>query len=166
MASIPGGPADKLGNEFERLWAIRHLIQVIEDRARSVTIEALGNDERGTEFWVARPDGTREAASHCKRENGSRGDWSIAEFHAKNIILNAKFQLDQDPAHRFHFVSADKAPAMSDLCERARRGDNPEVFCKLAATTSQNLKSEFENLCRYLTVDATVASGQAATQDY
>ena len=61
MASEPGGRADKLGNEFEKLWAVRHLIDLVAGTAVSVRIECLGDDEKGTEFWVVRPDGTREA---------------------------------------------------------------------------------------------------------
>lgn len=108
MASEQGGRADKLGNEFERLWAVRHLIEIVAGKAVWVRIECLGDDERGTEFWVARPDGTREA-HQCKRENASAGRWSVSELEAKRIISNAKFQLDRDPAYRFVFVSGDKA---------------------------------------------------------
>ena len=37
MASIPGGPADKLGNEFERLWAVRYST---ESRSRTLFASA------------------------------------------------------------------------------------------------------------------------------
>ena len=44
MASEPGGRADKLGNEFERLCAVRHLIELIAGTATTFKIEALGDD--------------------------------------------------------------------------------------------------------------------------
>ena len=116
MASIPGGRADKLGNEFERLWTVRHLIELISGSALSVSIECLGDDEKGTEFWVERPDATARV-HQCKRENGSDGLWSIADLANKNIISAAKFQLDRDLRHRFVFASGDKAPHLADLCE-------------------------------------------------
>src|SRR4051812_25338509 len=118
MASEPGGRADKLGNEFERLWTVRHLIELLVGRAISVRIEALGDDERGTEFWVGRPDGTREA-HQCKRENASEGKWSVADLEAKRIISHARFQLGRDPTHRFVFASGDRVTHLSDLCERS-----------------------------------------------
>src|ERR1044071_4412011 len=102
MASEPGGRADKLGNEFERLWTVRHLIQLLAGSAVSVRIESLGDDERGTEFWVGRPDGTREA-HQCKRENASEGRWSVAALEAKRVISNAKFHLNPLPAWLFCF---------------------------------------------------------------
>lgn len=165
MASIPGGPSDKLGNEFERLWTIWQLIEVVAGRAVSVTIEALGDDERGTEFWVAKPDGTREG-HQCKRENGSRGDWSVADLQAKKVITNAKSQLDRNPGHRFCFVSGDKAPLLGDLVERASRGDSPSVFCQHAIATSRDLRREFETLCRNLELNPDDAGDQAAAQAF
>src|SRR2546426_4052536 len=100
MASEPGGRAAKLGIEFERLWAVRHFIELIAGRATMIWIEPLGDDEKGTEFWVGRPDGTREA-HQCKRENGTAGKWSVADLEAKRIISKARFQLSRDPSHRF-----------------------------------------------------------------
>jgi hypothetical protein len=68
---------------------VRHLLELFSGRALSVRIEALGEDEIGTEFWVCRPDGTREA-HQCKRENGSKGKWSAADLESrqdKNVCL-------------------------------------------------------------------------------
>jgi hypothetical protein len=161
MASIPGGPADKLGNEYERLWAVQHLLELLSGRALSVTVEPLGDDERGAEFWVRRPDGTREA-HQVKRENGSKGGWSAADLLAKGVIRNARFQLDRGPEHRFVFVSGDKAPLLDALQERAKRGDGAAVFYTHAIATdpkSKRLKTEFENLCRYLELDPSTPAG-------
>jgi hypothetical protein len=152
MASEPGGRADKLGNEFERLWTVRHLIELLSGRASSVSIEALGDDEKGTEFWVTRPDGTREA-HQCKRENASAGEWTAADLGNKKILSNARFQLDRDPSHRFVFTSADKAPRISDLCERARMCESPADFFAHCVTTSQGLEKEFRKLCQHLGLD-------------
>ena len=72
MASEPGGRADKLGNEFERLWTVRHLIQLLAGRAVSVRIEALGDpvktpDDRAVSFMA--PFGGYKD-SGLGRENG------------------------------------------------------------------------------------------------
>jgi hypothetical protein len=142
MASEPGGRADKLGNEFEKLWAVRHLIEVVAGAAVTVRIECVGDDEKGTEFWVVRPNGTREA-HQCKRENASGGRWSVAKLEAKRIISNAKFQLDRDPAYRFVFVSSDRAPHLADLCERGMTCESASDFREHSVTTSRDLLHEF-----------------------
>jgi hypothetical protein len=165
MASERGGRADKLGNEFERLWAVRHLIEVIAGKAMAVRVECLGDDEKGTEFWVTRPDGTREA-HQCKRENASKGSWSVAALEAKGVISHAKSQLDRDPTHRFVFVSGDKAPHLSDLCERAAMCDNPSEFREHSVTTSRQLLDEFQALCSYLMVDADKRAGVEQALDF
>jgi hypothetical protein len=163
MASEPGGRADKLGNEFERLWAVRHLVELVAGKAAAVRIECLGDDEKGTEFWVWRPDGIREA-HQCKRENASQGRWSVAALEARGIISNAKFQLDRDPMYRFVFVSGDKAPHLEDLCERAC--ENPSDFRAYSVTTSRHHLREFQTLCSYLKVDPDEPSGVEQALDF
>ena len=165
MASEPGGRADKLGNEFERLWAVQLLVELVAGRATKIEIECLGDDQRGTELWVTRPDRTREA-HQCKRENGSEGRWSVATLERKRIISNARFQLHRDPAHRFVFVSCDKAPHLADLCERAARYENPSEFRAHSVTTSRSLLQEFRALCSYLEADPDQPSGVAQALDF
>ena len=166
MASEPGGRANKLGNEFETLWTVRQLIELATGKAVAVRIEPLGDDEKGTEFWVARPDGTREA-HQCKRENGSVGHWSVVALEARGVISNAKFQLDRDPAHRFVFISGDRAPHLSDLCERAaERCESPSEFRQYLAVTSRQLFQEFQALCSCLGVDPNTANGVEQALDF
>jgi hypothetical protein len=165
MASEAGGRADKLGNEFERLWAVQHLIEMLAGRALSVQIECVGDDEKGTEFWVARPDGTREA-HQCKRENASHGRWSVATLESKRVISNAKYQLDRNSTHRFVFVSSDKAPHLSDLCERAARCENAEDFRQYLVATSRELFREFRALCSYLRLDPDGTADVRAAFDF
>ncbi|MDX2039414.1 MAG: hypothetical protein SFX72_22400 [Isosphaeraceae bacterium] len=165
MASEPGGRADKLGNEFERLWAVRHLIELVAGLATTFQLEALGDDEKGTEFWVGRPNGTREA-HQCKRENGTVGKWSVADLTAKKVIRTARFQLDRAPSHCFIFASADKAGHLSDLCVRAGMCDDPAEFVAHQTTTSAGLKNEFDALCRHLGLDPDSPEGAGKVVDF
>jgi hypothetical protein len=165
MASEGGGRANKLCNEFEKLCAVQHLIELVAEKALAVGIEYLGDDERGTEFWVKRPDGVREAYQ-CKRENASEGRWPVSTLGTKGIISNAKFQLDRNRAYRFVFVSGDKAPHLADLCERATTCENPSDFRKYSVTTSGQLLREFQTLCSYLKLDPDDAAGIEQALDF
>ncbi len=165
MASESGGRADKLGNEFERLWAVRHLVELIAGRAAAVNVECLGDDERGTEFWVTWLDGTREA-HQCKRENAAEGRWSVAALEAKRVISYAKFHLDRDPTFRFAFVSGDKAPHLSDLCERAAMCESASDFRTHSVSTSRDLLKEFRTLCSYIQADPEEPSGMTRALDF
>jgi hypothetical protein len=44
MAMEAGGRADKLGNEYERLWVVRQLLLVLQGEAFSVLWEGLGGE--------------------------------------------------------------------------------------------------------------------------
>ena len=65
MASIPGGRADKQGNEFERLWTVRHVLELISGKHLSVRIECLGDDER------ARNSGSAGQTARARRISAS-----------------------------------------------------------------------------------------------
>jgi hypothetical protein len=165
MSSEAGGRADKLGNEYERLWVVWHLIELIAERATSVLIEPPGEDERGTEFWVGRSDGTREA-HQCKRENGTIGYWSAASLESKRVLSNAIYQLRRDPSHTFLFVSGDKVRHVSDLAERARAYGDAKVFRREAVDSSVGHRSEFQNACRHLKLNPDDPSDLAIAFDF
>ena len=59
MGVEPGGRASKLGDTYERLWAVRHALLVIEGGYRSLTWEPIGQDEIGVDIWVTDNDGRR-----------------------------------------------------------------------------------------------------------
>ena len=58
----PGGIADKVGNRYEAIWLIRHLVQLIDGRATAITIEAVGDEGVGFEFAIDSPDPSRMAS--------------------------------------------------------------------------------------------------------
>lgn len=150
MTMEPGGRAEKLGNDYERLWGAHALLSILDGEATSVLSEPLGEDEPGVDFWVRRPDGTRHC-QQCKRENGDTGRWSIADLHRVGVLKHAQSQLARDPSHRFEFVSSDSAPQFEDLSERTGRcNGDPSQFVQHLTTTSAPLRESFGDLCRYL----------------
>jgi len=153
MAMEAGGRADKLGNEYERLWVVRQLLLVLQGEAHSVLWEGLGDNERGVEVWVGYSDG-KQTAYQCKRQNGSKGNWSVSDL--QEVLKNAEFQLGRDSKFRFGFVSSDSAPYLRDLVERTGRCDNdPAQYIAYQTTTSQKLETEFGQICKLLGVDKT-----------
>src|SRR5262249_7118862 len=101
--------------------------------------------------WINRANGIREG-HQCKRENGRRGKWSIAELAAKGIIANAKYQLDRSANHHFVFISRDKCPELSDFCERANRANRIEEFSADDLRTSKHHRREYDSLCIALNI--------------
>lgn len=68
MAFERGGYADKRGNQYEDRWVVKQLLRVLNEEILSVTVEPVGEDERGVDLWVTRCDGTRQA-QQCKARN-------------------------------------------------------------------------------------------------
>lgn len=153
MAEKPSGRADKYGNTYERLWVTKQALLVLEGRThRSIYWEPLGDDERGVDVWIERTDGTREA-HQCKRENGSKKRWTVAELAARGVLPAAKEQLSRDPRYRFVFVSADSAPYVTDLTTRTHScNDDPQLFLAHQVDTADR-KQTFVDICGYWGLD-------------
>ena len=60
MSYQGGGRTDKAGNKYEINYFIYQLLRVIDEEIYSVTLEALGDDEKGTDIWIVNNNGIRE----------------------------------------------------------------------------------------------------------
>lgn len=154
MTGQAGGRADKLGNAYEKRWVVMQALRVLEgEKLQSLSWEALGEDERGVDLWLQRADGTREA-HQCKRKNKGDGKWSLSDLEQNGVLLAAKHQLSRSANHRYVLVSADRAPELDELSERARTcNDDPKLFLA-HHLGSKTWRRAFEGLCRCWSCDA------------
>ena len=79
-----GGRASKLGDTYERLWAVRHALMVIDGRRQSLLWEPIGEDENGIDLWITANDGHRHG-HQLKRQNRSKEYWSIADLREQGV---------------------------------------------------------------------------------
>ena len=77
--------------DTKNLICIKHLIN---ESNYSLVIEALGDDEKGTDILVTRFDGTKEH-QQCKARNASKEYWEMSDLKAQNIFKNCYFQLNR-----------------------------------------------------------------------
>jgi hypothetical protein len=163
MAMEPGGRADKIGNEYERAWLVRLLLGILAGENRTVTPEPAGRPNARADVRVVRTDGV-VVRYQCKRENGSKGRWSVADLVREGVVAAAGQALTHDPGSRFVFVSGDVAPELTSLCGQAGRFDgDPEAFWgQLVDVASKDLRTAFERLCRAAEADPTAAEGRVA----
>ena len=89
MAMEPGGRADKLGNEYERLWVVYQLLRVLRNDVAAITWEPAGADGEGIDLSVELLDGAHSRQS-CKRENGGHGKWTLAHLNGRGVLAAAK----------------------------------------------------------------------------
>ncbi len=141
-----GGRASKLGDTYERLWAVRHALMVIDGRFSSLLWEPIGEDENGVDLWVTRSDG-RRIAHQLKRQNRSKEYWSIADLAEEGVLQYARGQLERDTSARYTFVSSCGVRHLRDFAEQSERAnDDPAVFYRDIVCQSEDGKAEFERL--------------------
>lgn len=90
-----GGRADKKGNKYEINCIVYELLKVLDGSNYSVVIEALGEDEKGTDILVTNHEGKKEH-QQCKARNGSSDNWTISDLKARKIFNAWKIQLDRE----------------------------------------------------------------------
>lgn len=165
MAFPTGGRADKLGNSYEERWLVRQYLDLLNNKISSITVEAIGLDEEGVEFWVNHFDGTREA-HQCKARNGMNEKWTIADLKSRKVLSRLGKQLDRSLTHKFMFVSAVPFISLNDLCEAARNSsDDPELYYHYLLDGVEK-KELFHNFCKAIGKDVNNPVERALVFNY
>ncbi len=122
MAYEVGGRADKSGNRFEYNWTINKVLEVLNEKIVYLTIEAVGDDERGVDLWIGNKDGSCEG-QQCKGRVRSNEYWTYGAVKEKGIWDKWKFQLESSKTHSVSLVSPLTFTLLEDLAQRARTTD-------------------------------------------
>jgi hypothetical protein len=156
MAFEPGGLADKLGNRYEGRWVAKQLLRLLNEEIHSLTVEAIGDGERGVDLWIQKNNGVKQA-QQCKARNGSNESWSINDLRGRGVLSYLQFQLDRDPSIEFGFISGIGATLFHDICESARNSNqNPEDFFNYQIKAiSRDRREAFRQFCESLSLDST-----------
>ena len=167
MSFEMGGLADKLGNRYEGRWVAKKLLDLLDEKIRSVTIEAIGDDEKGVDLWIEENNGVRRA-QQCKARNKSKESWSINDLKSKGVLNHLKDQLDRDPQYEFEFVSGVGARLFGDICDYARRsGNDPDLFYESKIQSAgTKTKKGFDTFCSALSLDPTKKEDLNSAFDY
>lgn len=130
-----GGIADKVGNRYEARWLTHQLLGLLDGTVRSITIEALGDDEQGFEFSLVRAGGAEW--HQCKRQTAT-GTWSIAALDGAGVLAAFRNKTSATGA-RCLFVSSDPAPQLKLLQDKLPATHSLEAFeTSLSRTETQH----------------------------
>ena len=162
-----GGHADKLGNRYEGRWLATKLLSLLDEKIRSVTVEPIGDDEKGIDIWILLKDSVRQA-HQCKARNGSKEYWDVGNLAYRGILDKLKYQLDRDPAHEFFFVSSVGSEVFQSICNFARRSDNnPSLFYREKILKhGKDVRECFNKFCGYLSLNPAEEPDLAQAFDY
>ena len=114
-----GGRADKKGNKYEINCIVYELLKVLDGSNYSVVIEALGEDEKGTDILVTNHEGKKEH-QQCKARNGSSDNWTISDLKARKIFNAWKIQLDRECDRKVALVSPMTCSFLVDLNDKGK----------------------------------------------
>ena len=120
-----GGIADKLGNEYERKWAVRKLLDVFAGKVNAIRYEGISNEFHGVEFALHRPDFVEW---HQTKINASKGNWTPTALDREGLIEAFKRRLSSDATANCVFVSQDPARQLRELCKKARIANDLQEF--------------------------------------
>ena len=137
--TLPGGPADKLGNRYEKWWTVRECLRLLHGDADAIRIEVPGVEK--TEFVVT--VGARRELHQVKRSHPT-GKWSLAALGSDGLLQAVGNALAANDV-RFVFVSGSDAPELTNLCEAANDAESVEEF-ERAYLAAQGRKRSFETL--------------------
>ena len=79
--TLPGGPADKLGNRYEKWWTPSEFVRMLQGHAEAIRIEEPGVHK--VEFVVTA--GSRRELHQVKRSHPN-GKWSLAALRADGLL--------------------------------------------------------------------------------
>lgn len=143
-----GGRADKAGNKYEINSIIYELLKVISEDNYSIIIEALGDDEIGTDILVTSIHGIKEH-QQCKASNASKEYWDLVDLKSRNILQNWKYQLSRDEKRQVSLISPVGCKFMVDLHDRAMNtSSNFNDFYEFQIKrSSKEFWKFYENFC-------------------
>lgn len=116
----PGGIASKLGTQYERRYAIRQLVSLLDDKIVSLQWEPASADAGGADIDLVYPNGETEHIQ-LKRQNRANDKWSPSNLHQEGVLAAAAKYLDASRHARFTFVSSLPVPHLKDICDELTR---------------------------------------------
>lgn len=155
-----GGRADKQGNTYEHNCAIYAMLKILDEVNYSVVIEALGDDEKGTDILITTMKGEKEH-QQCKARNGSKESWDISDLKEKGIFKVWDFQLNRDNERQVALVSPMTCSFLVDLHKRALNtsGRPCDFYCAQIMQSSKAFQKFYKDFCEEMKLGGSEENG-------
>lgn len=121
--TLPGGPADKIGNRYELKWTAHNFARILLGEAQQIRLEAPGMDS--AEFWIDSRVG-REY-HQVKRQQTNAAGWTLSALRKEGVLAGFWGHL-QAPDTRCVFISTHSAADLQKLSERSRGATDAAEF--------------------------------------
>ena len=148
--NLPGGPANKLGNRYEKWWTVSEFLRMLGSSTEEIRIEDPGVEK--AEFVLT--IGSRRELHQAKRSHPN-GKWSLASLRGDGLLQSIGQQLTGND-DRFVFASGSDAHELAELCQAASNSESTEEFERVFVA-AQGRKRSLEKLLGYWSCDLVTA---------
>ncbi|MFB2895075.1 NACHT domain-containing NTPase [Aerosakkonemataceae cyanobacterium BLCC-F50] len=145
--TMAGGVSDKLGNRYEGRWTVFCMVDVMDEKADSISLEPIGID--GIEFFLRR-EGKLEY-HQVKRQKSGRGRWTLSSLEDKEVqVLSDFWKSLSNPDISCVFVSTQDADELQRLAMDARDAASWTEFEQkyVNKTLNKTLSGHFDTLLK------------------
>jgi len=118
----PGGAAGKVGIRYEDLWTVLKMLEILDGKYDSITLEPYGETGEGVEFYLKQND---LRIYHQVKRQAPNKRWTLTALESVLETFKSKLQKGDT---RCVFVSGDRAHELSNFAERADRLSSAEQF--------------------------------------
>lgn len=110
MPALPGGSADKLGNQYEAWWTLLRIGDLLTGRAARIRLEPPAPEGTGVEFWIDE-QGTR----WCEqvKDAPAGGPWTIGRLIREGVLASVRDHLAN--GHEIRLVVSTVATILAGL---------------------------------------------------
>ncbi len=143
---LSGGAAAKYGDRYEGKWTVRCLADLMAEAAIEMRLEDPGDEGKGCEFWLKRPDATIEY-HQVKRQHATPRAWTIGDLNHEGVLANA-YAKTSSGTSRFVFISMLGSSQLAELTDAAQRARSLSEFAN-DFMTSDFKKDAWRALLRY-----------------
>lgn len=134
LPSLPGGPAAKVADLYERAWTVQTMLDLLSGEVVEVRLEEPGTAGLGVEFSRVSATGRIEYHSVKRQAPRSTARWTVAELTraspstARSILGDLFTHLNAPGTNRAVFVSQDAVAQLREAAERAMASSSLEQF--------------------------------------
>jgi hypothetical protein len=113
VTALPGGPADKVGNQYEHWWTARVVGELLLGAAHRLRLEPPGKGGVGIEFEV-----NRGGVSWGEQVKLRSGNWTITKLVQEGVLDGALAQVQR--GRHFRLIVSSTATPFDTLTNRSR----------------------------------------------
>lgn len=126
MPALPGGSADKLGNEYENWWTLLRIGDILTGKAARIRLEPPGPPGLGVEFWI---DEQRTRWCEQAKDSPAGGSWTIGRLTREGVLASVQGHLAN--GYMVRLVLSTSATILSGLSSRAAKSETIIEFHSL-----------------------------------